>query len=111
MQAPATPLRSFWSTRSGTLALAVGFVAACWLAVICLATGFWMAFLASKSTSSVRSSIEQQRRSGSKELRRLMRSEGGYDCAFSKPVSSKQLLRLEVRAGHLRGPLEAIYSL
>lgn len=92
--------RSFWSTRSGALAAAVGFVAATWLAVICMATGFWMAVFSgwrSDTKGNLRSTIEAQRRSRSTDLQKLMPSSGGYDCAFSKPVSSKQLLRLEVR--------------
>eukprot|EP00913_Durusdinium_trenchii_P002459 g2272.t1 len=53
--------RSFWSTRSGALSAAVGFVAATWLAVICLATGFWMAVFSGwrgGSKGSLRSTIE-----------------------------------------------------
>lgn len=107
--------RSFWSTRSGALSAAVGFVAATWLAVICLATGFWMAVFSGwrgGSKGSLRSTIEAHRRSRLADLQRLMPSSGGYDCAFSKPVSSKQLLRLEVRvegpelgSAALRAPL------
>lgn len=96
--------RSFWSTRSGALAAAVGFVAATWLAVICMATGFWMAVFSgwrSDNKGSLRSTIEAQRRSRATDLQKLMPSSGGYDCAFSKPVSSKQLLRLEVK---IEGP-------
>jgi len=91
--------RSFWSTRSGALAAAVGFVA-----VICMATGFWMAVFSgwrSDNKGSLRSTIEAQRRSRATDLQKLMPSSGGYDCAFSKPVSSKQLLRLEVK---IEGP-------
>jgi len=96
--------RSFWSTRSGALAAAVGFVAATWLAVICMATGFWMAVFSgwrSDNKGSLRSTIQAQRRSRATDLQKLMPSSGGYDCAFSKPVSSKQLLRLEVK---IEGP-------
>eukprot|EP00437_Effrenium_voratum_P031438 CAMPEP_0181400898 /NCGR_PEP_ID=MMETSP1110-20121109/2354_1 /TAXON_ID=174948 /ORGANISM="Symbiodinium sp., Strain CCMP421" /LENGTH=716 /DNA_ID=CAMNT_0023523015 /DNA_START=30 /DNA_END=2178 /DNA_ORIENTATION=- len=91
--------RSFWSTRSGALAAAVGFVAATWLAVICLATGFWMAVTTGwrESKGNVRSAVEALKRCTAADVEKLTPSQGGYDCNFSKPISSKRVLRLEVR--------------
>ncbi|CAJ1351915.1 unnamed protein product, partial [Effrenium voratum] len=101
------PERGFWSTRSGALAAAVGFVAATWLGVICLAAGFWMAIFSgwrSDGKGNLRATVEALRRCGAADLERIMPPSAGYDCAFSKPVSSRQLLRLEVR---VEGPLGA----
>jgi len=91
--------RGFWSTRSGALAAAVGFVAATWLAVICLATGFWMAVTTGwrESKGNVRSAVEALKRCTAADVAKLTPSQGGYDCNFSKPISSKRVLRLEVR--------------
>ncbi|CAE7574021.1 unnamed protein product [Symbiodinium natans] len=100
MVAPGLEHRGFWSTRSGALAAAVGFVAATWLAVICLATGFWMAVTTGwrcASKGNVRSAVEALRRCTAADVEKLTRSEGGYDCNFSKPISSKRVLRLEVQ--------------
>ncbi|CAE7306091.1 unnamed protein product, partial [Symbiodinium pilosum] len=91
---------NFWSTRSKALAAAVGFVAATWLAVICLATGFWMAVTTRwrcESKGNVRSAVEALKRCSATDVEKLTPSQGGYDCNFSKPISSKRVVRLEAR--------------
>jgi hypothetical protein len=49
----------------------------------------------------VRTFIERLPVSGAADIERRMPKSGGYDCAFSKPMSSKQLVRLE---GYIEQP-------
>eukprot|EP00931_Biecheleriopsis_adriatica_P073446 TRINITY_DN47728_c0_g1_i1.p1 TRINITY_DN47728_c0_g1~~TRINITY_DN47728_c0_g1_i1.p1 ORF type:complete len:675 (-),score=163.59 TRINITY_DN47728_c0_g1_i1:58-2082(-) len=108
---------SMWWSRSSVLAVAVGLGAAALLGAICLATGFWTAvffgWTGHSQKGNVRSRVEALSRHGAKDIDRLLPSEGGYDTVFYKPVSSKQLLRLEVRVEGAEGgsaPLTAPLS-
>lgn len=86
--------RSNWSM----FLLMLGLLGAAMLGASCLAMGLWASSAFGwRGRSSVRTTAECLTTwSASKVERQLPRS-GGYDCHFSKPVSSGHLLRLEAR--------------
>lgn len=91
---------SFFSTISGSMAICFGFVAAAFLGVTCLFTGFFAgSFLGWKGhgKGNLRAFIEAMPRITAPQLDKLLPSQGGYDCIFSKPFCSKEPLRFHVQ--------------
>jgi len=67
----------------------------------CLGAGFLASFVWQRrlvtGKTSTRSQVEDLQVCCAKEVSRRVPSSGGYDCTFSKPISSCMLLRLEAR--------------
>lgn len=82
-------------------AVALGLAALLVLGLACLAAGFLAAGLLQPlrlgGGRGPRVQVERMQRCEAVEIERRLPSSGGYDCMFSKPASSGQLLRLEVR--------------
>lgn len=66
---------------------------ACFAAGMCLSTALWKR----NKLSPMRRRVESLPVCTLSEIDKLVPSAGGYDCTFSKPLSSKMLLRLEAR--------------
>jgi hypothetical protein len=65
---------------------------------LCLITGFLASFLWQRQCGSpTRSRVEELAICRAAEVERKLPASGGYDCIFSKPLSSCELLRLEAR--------------
>mmetsp|Transcript_43905 Transcript_43905/g.115949 ORF Transcript_43905/g.115949 Transcript_43905/m.115949 type:complete len:735 (-) Transcript_43905:747-2951(-) len=73
------------------VALASIFGNACLAIGLCLYSAVWQR----KKISAMRRFVEQMPVCKSSEIDMRLPTAGGYDCAFSKPLSSKMLLRLE----------------
>mmetsp|Transcript_116341 Transcript_116341/g.248853 ORF Transcript_116341/g.248853 Transcript_116341/m.248853 type:complete len:746 (-) Transcript_116341:72-2309(-) len=74
---------------------------------LCLGMGFWVAAVwgrlgGGKAKGDLRGCIEALPRCCAVEVERRLPASGNYDCAISKPLSSGEVLRLEVR---VMGPL------
>lgn len=97
---------TFASRRSTAIAASVGLFSATLLGVVCLGAGFWIAvhfgWHRRGDKGDVRPKVEALKKFNAADIERIVPSEGGYDCMFSKPISSRQLLRLEVR---VEGPV------
>lgn len=95
------PTLSYPSRRSTAFAASVGLFSATVLGMSCLAAGFWAAIFFGwhrrKDKGDVRPKVEALKKFSAADIEKIVPSEGGYDCMFSKPISSRQLLRLEVR--------------
>lgn len=103
---PHDHMVTFTSSRSTAIAASVGLFSATLLGGVCLAAGFWIAIFFGwhrrGDKGDVRPKVEALKKYSAADIERIVPSEGGYDCMFSKPISSRQLLRLEVR---VEGPV------
>jgi hypothetical protein len=65
---------------------------------LCLVTGFLASFIWQRQCgSTTRSQVEELPICNGAEVERKLPASGGYDCIFSKPLSSCELLRIEAR--------------
>jgi len=81
----------------------MGIVAALLLGGACLLAGLWMSWRQSPLdvVNDLRAHVEALPKCPASEVEQRLPAAGGYDCVFSKPVSSGQLLRLQ---GLVKGP-------
>lgn len=66
---------------------------ACFAAGLCISSALWRR----SKVGAMRKYVERLPVSRSAELSQRLPAAGGYDCAFSRPVSTKALVRIEVR--------------
>mmetsp|Transcript_11285 Transcript_11285/g.21349 ORF Transcript_11285/g.21349 Transcript_11285/m.21349 type:complete len:667 (-) Transcript_11285:196-2196(-) len=94
----------------GTLFLLAGLLGAALLGATCLAMALWASttWWSWRGRSTIRTSAESMTTWSAAKVEKKLPRSGGYDCTFSKPVSSGQLLRLEAR---VEGPSTGVPAL
>lgn len=103
-------VRTEQSRTWGTLFLLAGLLGAALLGATCLAVGLWASTIwwSWRGRSSIRTNAESMTTWSAAKVEKKLPRSGGYDCTFSKPVSSGQLLRLEAR---VEGPSAGVPAL
>lgn len=83
--------------------LALSFIALIGSCLACAGAGFVASFMWQRrfAQTNARSQVEDLALCRANEVEKMLPSSGGYDCHFSKPLSSNQLIRLEAR---IEGP-------